>query len=365
MRVVLFILIAVVVLGMFNALAIWTLLRVHPRRKGAIITAAIIGNLMWLFFPLLMTLTPLGRLTRAVFGPPWFAWTCFAILYSVIIGAFSLGGARFARWPSRVFLSLTIIGSLAGFYEAIVPLRVERVPIYLNNLPAAAEGTRIALLADLHVGLFTRPSRLRQFFETTRALRPDIVILAGDLVDDDPYFTPKLLAATRFLDPRTPLLAVLGNHEMYGDPDRAIAALRGSRIQLLVNDGASIGPLWIAGLSDYAAQTPRLRPNLTEALARRGTNFPVLIAHQPRAFDEARRMSLPLTLVAHTHGGQLGIRPLGWSLAGVFLPYHMGWYRRGAAQLYVNTGTGFWLVPFRLGMTGEITVIELRASSRR
>ena len=67
-----------------------------------------------------------------------------------------------------------------------------------------------------------------------------------------------------------------------------------------------------------------------------------------------------MTLVAHTHGGQLGFRPLRWSLAGLFLPYHMGLYRAGDSQLYVNTGTGYWLLPFRLGMTPEITVIELK-----
>src|SRR5712691_1651715 len=364
----LFFLIALGVLAPFNVIAIWTLLRVHPRRRKATIAVAIIGNLLWLFFPLLRTLTAAGRITRAIFGPPWFAWTCFAIVYSGFVVAIAIvwllfrrtSFAMFARWPSRVFLSLTIIGSIDGLYEAIVPLRVERVPIELDNLPPAAEGTRIALLADLHVGLFTRRSRLQEFFETTRALQPDIVILAGDLVDDDPWSTPKLLEATRFLDPHTPLLAVLGNHEMYGDPDRAIAALRNSRIRLLVNEGAEMRSLWVAGLSDYAAPVPRLRPNLDAALSGRGARFPILIAHQPKAFEDARRLNLPLTLVAHTHGGQLGIRPLGWSLAGVFLSYHMGWYRRGASQLYVNTGTGFWLVPFRLGMTGEITLIELR-----
>ncbi|HKO57536.1 MAG TPA: hypothetical protein VJ276_16810, partial [Thermoanaerobaculia bacterium] len=49
-----------------------------------------------------------------------------------------------------------------------------------------------------------------------------------------------------------------------------------------------------------------------------------------------------------------------WSVAGIFLPYHMGLYRRGGSQLYVNTGTGYWMLPFRLGMTSEITLIELR-----
>ncbi len=71
-------------------------------------------------------------------------------------------------------------------------------------------------------------------------------------------------------------------------------------------------------------------------------------------------LGIPLTLAAHTHGGQLDIRPLGWSLAGVFLDYHMGLYELGASRLYINTGTGYWLFPFRPGMTPEITLIELR-----
>jgi uncharacterized protein len=357
-----FFVIAIAALALFNVITIRALLLIHPHRKRTIVILAILGNVMWLFFPLLRTLTPAGRWTRAVFGPPWFAWNAFAILYAVLIAMWR------SRRLSRAFISLTVIAGLAGMYEALIPLRIAHVPIVIDNLPAAAEGMRIAVLADLHVGLFTRSSRLRQFFETTRDLKPDLVILAGDLVDDDPYFAPKLLEATRFLDPaqggtQTPLLAVLGNHEMYGDPHRAIAALRGSRIHLLVNEGVEFRSLWIAGISDYAAQQKELRPDISRALhdAPPGA-LPILIAHQPKAFDEARARKIALTLVAHTHGGQLGIRPLGWSLAGVFLPFHMGLYQRGASQLYVNTGTGFWLLPFRLGMTGEITVIELHTA---
>ena len=37
----------------------------------------------------------------------------------------------------------------------------------------------------------------------------------------------------------------------------------------------------------------------------------------------------------------------------------MGLYDTGPTQLYINTGTGYWLVPFRLGMTPEITLVSL------
>ena len=375
MRAALLLLIALAIFVPFNIVAFRGLTSIHPRRRSWIVGALVLGNLMWPFFPLLRQLTPFSRITRAVFGPPWFAWAAFAIVYTALLVLLALVWlplrermpfVRFARWPSRVFLALTITGSVVGFYQAPVPLRVERVPIAVDSLPPALHGTKIALLSDLHVGLFTRPSRLEEIFATTKSLGPDIVLLAGDLIDDDPYFTAKLLAPLRLLDPSLPILAVLGNHEMYGDPRAFLRNVSGSRIRVLVNEGVLAGGLWIAGISDYAATQmggdASFAPDVDAALSSRPSGaFPVLLAHQPKVFDEARKRNVAVTLVGHTHGGQLGLRPLRWSLAGVFLPYHMGLYREGSAQLYVNTGTGYWLVPFRLGMTPEITLIELQA----
>jgi predicted MPP superfamily phosphohydrolase len=374
MRTATFILTALGIFAVFNAIALWHLLTVHPKRRLLFIIVAIAGNVMWLFLPMLNARTDFSRVVRATLGPPWFAWLCFVLLDSIfvalVVAAWAPFGRRrrlrdFARWPSRAFLALIIIGSAAGFYQAIVPLRVERVPVGIRDLPQELEGTRIALLADLHVGLFTRRSRLEQIFRTTSSLRPNVAIIAGDLIDDDPYFLSKLLAATRAVDSSIPLLAVFGNHEMYGAPHEVIEGLRGTRIRLLVNQGVPLGRAWIAGISDYAAREAALRPDLDAALSSKpADSLPILISHQPKSFDDARRRAIPLTLVAHTHGGQCGFRPLRWSLAGLFLPYHMGLYQRGASQLYVNTGTGFWFLPFRLGMTSEITLVELRRAPR-
>ena len=367
---VLFLLVAI--FGSFNWLAVRQLLRIHPRGRRVTIALAIVCNLLWLGFPFLRRFDAPMRLFRATFGPPWLGWTLFSLLYAALLFLLLLAWIpfrrraafpRFARVPSALFISTFVVALAAGCWQALVPLRVEHVPIVLDHLPAEAEGMRIVLMGDLHVGLYTRPGRLRQIFATAAAQHPDAVILAGDLVDDDPYFVPKLLDGTRALPDATPLLAVLGNHEMYGDPYAVIGRLYGSRIHLLVNEGTELRGLWIAGLSDYAASVAELRPDLTAALAKQppGT-LPMVVAHQPRAFEETRRRNLPLTLVAHTHGGQCGIRPLHWSVAGLFLRYHMGHYRVGPSQLYVNTGTGYWLFPFRLGMTPEITVIELHSA---
>jgi len=398
--------IVIALFAAFNVLTVRQLARIHPRRKRIVFALAVIGNLMWLFFPILNSRTDFSRWTRAVFGPPWFAWTCFAIVYSGVLAALVVAWlpfhsridfAKFARWPSRVFLWTTLVALVGGIYGALVPLTINRVPIAIDGLPPSADGMRIALIGDLHVGLFSRPSRLRRIFSTVDELRPDLVLLAGDLVDDDPVYAPKLLAATRFVAPGRPIVAVLGNHEMYGAPLEMIERLRGSRVRLLVNEGMPIRGLWIAGVSDYAARVPELRPDFAAALrecsscgadipvrapvtklpsgdeftgARAGMPapherlMPIAVAHQPRAFADARRLGIPLTLCAHSHGGQCGFRPLRWSLAGLFLPYHMGLYRSGDAQLFVHTGAGYWLLPWRLGITPEVVLIELHRRPR-
>lgn len=367
MRALIFLGIALLIFLPFNWISVRQLVRIHPRRKRWIVTAAVLGNLMWPFLPWLRTSTPLTRAARAVLGPPWFGWLCFTILYSAVIFLVLLAWipfarrrkfVEFARWPSRVFLTIVIVGFAIGFYEALVPLRIEHVELHV---PQLTQPVRLVLLGDLHVGMFTRPSRLDEIFTRSASLQPDAVLIAGDLIDDDPYYVPKLVAGTRTLPKDIPLYAVLGNHEMYGDPFAAIAGLRGSRIRLLLNEGVALKSVWIAGVSDPAAQQQTLKPDLAKALRGRPQSLvPVALAHQPRILDEARRLHVPVALCAHSHGGQMGIRRLHWSLAGVFLRYHMGLYDVPPTKLYINTGTGYWVLPFRLGMTPEITVIELR-----
>src|SRR6185436_17858898 len=263
LRLLIFLTICVLIFLPFNWITYRQLVRIHPRRKGIVLALVIAGNLMWPLLPFLRVSNALMRFLRAALGPVWIAWTMFAVLYALVLFLVLLAWiplrrrrtfAEFARWPSRVFLSGILLLSLIGAYDALVPLRVEHVPLRIDNLPSSLEGTRIALLGDLHVGLFTRRSRLDRIFSTTDALQPDVVLLAGDLIDDDPYFVPKLLDGTRKLTPSMPLLAVLGNHEMYGDPKAVIEQLRGSRIRLLVNEGHAHRDLWIAGLSDFAAR---------------------------------------------------------------------------------------------------------------
>ena len=372
LRLLIFVGVVALIFLPFNWVALRQLNRIHPRRKRWILGAAIAGNLIWPFFPVLRSFNDFSRLVRALLGPLWWGWTMFAIVYTLFVLVMLLVWlafrrrrpfVQFAHGPSRVFIVTLMIGFVAGYIQAIVPLRVERVTIQVPNL---AQPVRVALMGDLHVGVFTRPSRLTRIFSTASALRPDAVLIAGDLIDDDPHFAPKLLDGTRALAADIPLYAVYGNHDMYGNPYLVREKLQGSRIRLLVNEGVALRGLWIAGVSDPAIRDTdhpnqeTLLPDVAKALAGRPpASVPVVLAHQPRILEDARKHGVPVALCAHTHGGQFGYRPWGLSLAGLFLKYHMGYYDVPPTQLYINTGTGYWWFPFRLGMTSEITLVEL------
>jgi uncharacterized protein len=86
----------------------------------------------------------------------------------------------------------------------------------------------------------------------------------------------------------------------------------------------------------------------------------VAFAHNPALWPGLAKRGVSLTLSGHTHWGQFALPRLGWSLASPFLEHAMGGHRAGDALLYINPGTGYWGIPFRLGAFPEITIVRLR-----
>jgi predicted MPP superfamily phosphohydrolase len=82
----------------------------------------------------------------------------------------------------------------------------------------------------------------------------------------------------------------------------------------------------------------------------------VLLAHQPVQALQAENFGVELQLSGHTHGGQ--IWPFNY-LVKLQQPVVAGLGRVGRTMVYVNSGTGYWGPPMRLGTTSEITEITL------
>jgi predicted MPP superfamily phosphohydrolase len=252
-------------------------------------------------------------------------------------------------------------GALRGRYE----WAIEEVPIRLHGLPRALDGFTIVQVSDLHVGTFVGERELRLGLGLIGRLRPDLVVITGDIVDVDARFVPLAARQLGALTARFGTVAIPGNHDYYTGVNAVCGGLGRAGIDVLRNRGKVIAPadggFALLGVDDLSAgHRGGTGPDLDRARAALPRDLPtVLLAHQPRFAPMAAASGIDLQLSGHTHGGQInpGFRPID-----LFFQYVAGRYDVGAMQLYVNRGFGTAGPPARLGAPPEITKIVLVAT---
>jgi predicted MPP superfamily phosphohydrolase len=267
---------------------------------------------------------------------------------------------------------------LAGYFGSR-RLVIREVEARVPGLPGAFDGVRIAQISDLHVGPQTSRPFLDRVAETVRRAAPDIIAVTGDVVDDRSEDVPWYAAAFASLGAPLGVYVIPGNHDIYAGWDAVAHGLREStEATILVNDSRVVerrgARLAIVGTGDPAAGGRRTiaspndstaAPDVERALAQVPLATTVVaFAHNPALWPGLAERGVALTLSGHTHWGQFALPRLGWSLASPFVEHAMGGHRAGDALLYINPGTGYWGIPFRLGAFPEITVVTLRAAEQ-
>ncbi len=305
-------------------------------------------------FPIIMRMRE--RFSREG-GRPWLllGYTWFGLSTYLLLGALASHvavafGANVER-AAQVCAALaagTVVAGLANVARGPV---VKRVAVPLARLPVASY--TIAHLTDVHIGSLIG----REFAETlvrrVNALRPDLIVITGDLIDGRLSELRPHIEPLRGLRARDGVYAVTGNHEYYWNIEPWLQHIRSLGITVLRNEHVTIQSAFeLAGVDDasYGEDVPR-------AVAGCDPGLPiVLLAHHPRTLARAMENGVDLQLSGHTHGGQL--LPWGW-LARLWDPLVAGLARFGDTWLYVSDGTGFWGPPLRVGTRCEIAAITL------
>jgi predicted MPP superfamily phosphohydrolase len=267
-----------------------------------------------------------------------------------------------------VALGATGTLSIYSLWNGLRPVRIKPLSITLDRLPHSMDGLRIAQITDLHIGPMIDGGWLRHVVDQVNGLKPDLIVVTGDLVDGSVADLAPHVAPLAGLNAPKGVYFITGNHEYYSGVDEWCAHIATLGLRVLRNEHVSImagredDSLDLAGVDDWGSrQLPGGGPDLTKALAGRDPNKPViLLAHQPAAIIEAAAHGVDLQLSGHTHGGQRW--PFTY-LVYLQQPYVEGLYRHNdRTQIYVSPGTGFWGPPMRFGTEAEITHITLRAA---
>lgn len=275
----------------------------------------------------------------------------------------------FGLWAKPWLNRLRLAGlGLAALLIAFAFVQGNRAPVVVRHqvalpgLPAALDGMRLVALSDLHLGNQFRADWLARRIDQVEALRPDMIVLLGDIFEGHGDMDGGLEDQLGRLRAPLGVYAVTGNHEFYGDASAAIAMSERNGVVWLRDRHLEIRPgLVLVGIEDLTVRRQRgdWRDHMTLLLAGRPEGATLLLSHSPLQVETAARNGVGLMLSGHTHGGQI------WPWSHVtrrIYPYFIGRYAIGDMTLIIGRGAGLWGPRMRLWHPGEILAVTLRAA---
>jgi predicted MPP superfamily phosphohydrolase len=237
--------------------------------------------------------------------------------------------------------------------------RTTEVTIPVRGLDSSLEGLTLVQLSDLHLGMIVGVGRLERIVERVRELNADLVVITGDLVDEDASGLDWMIEPLRRLRSRHGVLAVTGNHEFYTGVSQVERLAAAASIRFLRNEGVTVADgLVVYGMDDpQAAFWGGSRVALEDVVGPKARgSAAILLHHQPIGFERATSMGVDLMLSGHTHAGQLW--PIPW-ISRLLYPWKHGHHVLGTSHMYVSAGVGTWGPPMRVGAPPEIVRITL------
>lgn len=310
----------------------------------------------------------------------WTGAVWLAVFFYLLLGLLAADllrlGSRLAGWwpaagspPDLLIRCRTVAGILlaallvtaAGAWNAAHP-RLVKLRLEVAKAAGERKQLRVALISDIHLGTLIGNGAVRRLTETLAAEKPDVILLAGDVVDEDLAPVIRLDLGHQLRALRAPLgvFAICGNHEYIGGAGEAVRYLEEHGITVLRDRSLLLaGPVYLAGRDDRSRGrfTGTPRAPLDRVLAGVDRRFPViLLDHQPFMLEEARRAGVDVQLSGHTHHGQLW--PLN-AVTGLIYEISRGYGRRGGTHYFVSCGYGTWGPPVRTGNRPEIVILDL------
>ncbi len=268
------------------------------------------------------------------------------------------------RWLAGLGLGAAGVVTAGVLADDRWDLQLSRVTVRLRRLPEAFDGFTIAHLTDLHRGAYVPESFIDRAAKATNGAHPDVVVLTGDYVTRNPRNATSCARALAQLTAPHGVIAVLGNHEYWTDPDVVTHILRNAAgVRVLKNETHLIersgSRLAIAGLDDPITRNDDLDKTLAGAPDECPT---IMLAHTPDITPQAAERGVDLVLAGHTHGGQVVLPWIGPPIVNSKYGrrFAAGLKQVGETQVYTNRGVGMAIVPFRINCPPEVALITLR-----
>ncbi len=256
---------------------------------------------------------------------------------------------------------LTIIIVAAGFINKNM-IVTKKYNIKIKKNAGELKSLNIVMASDLHLGTINSYGFMYDVAEKINSFNPDIILLAGDIIDEDlaPVIKYDVGEHLLRLKAKYGVYGITGNHEYIGGVEPAVEYLKKYNINIIRDEAVKIdNSFYVIGREDIAIKqfAGKERKKLSDILKGKNKSLPlIMMDHQPFKLEDAQQNGIDLQLSGHTHNGQLW--PFNYIVEKV---YESAWGYRviGNTHYYVSCGVGGWGPPIRTGSRPEIINFKL------
>jgi predicted MPP superfamily phosphohydrolase len=317
-----------------------------------------------LFFSYLIGRGVKGLSFFRIIGSYWFAVLQYALLLLpitnlivLVLSAAGLPTDSTVAWAGTIFLVVFGILFLYGTFNAYSPV-IRTYSITIPKQTNQLSKLRIAMASDMHFGHLSGLAHLQRLVKGINELQPDIILLPGDIIDDDPepFIRKKMGDVMSHLSAPLGVYGVLGNHEYYG---RAIPAfvkeMNRIGVKILQDEIMEVNESFL--LIGRKDKTDTNRQTIDQLMSTLTLDKPVIMMdHQPAEIKQAEQAGVDLLLSGHTHRGQMAPNHL---ITKKMYDLDWGYQTFNKLHAVVSSGFGFWGPPIRIGSRSEIVQIEV------
>lgn len=258
------------------------------------------------------------------------------------------------------FLIITVI-LLYSRFVATKGLVTKEYKITSSSIQDNFHGFKIVHISDIHYGRTTNKKDLDKMVKEINLLKPDIVVLTGDLVDKDTNLDEtiknEIIESLSLINVTVGKYATNGNHDTKFNEWENIIISSGFKnlndsYELIYSDGYT--PILLAGLSSNLKNEIDISERYNKILEYSNNEnikdlYKILLIHEPDYINSIDYSNFNLILAGHSHNGQVRLPFIG----GIILPngakkYYKEYYKLNNTDLYISSGVGTSEISFRL-----------------
>lgn len=241
-----------------------------------------------------------------------------------------------------------------GLYNAYTP----NVVHYSMTIDKPLKPLRIGVASDFHLGKLFGGRQLEQLAQIFDEQKVDLILLPGDIMDDDltAYHAEQMQPQLAKLRAPLGVYATLGNHDFFGVQKQIADEIRNVGIQVLWDQRVTFDQNFtIIGRND---DLNKKRPTAAKLLENLDPTLPIfLMDHRPTDILKHSELPIDLQVSGHTHKGQIFPANI---ITKLIYRLDYGHEKIGNTHFVVTSGYGFWGVPMRLGSQSEVVIIDIK-----